>query len=40
MLEHLQTPQGYLPAREFEAFVRAEYDRYGALIGATDLRAQ
>ena len=40
MLEHLQTPQGYLPAREFEAFVRAEYDRYGALISATELGAR
>jgi tripartite-type tricarboxylate transporter receptor subunit TctC len=40
MLEQLQTPQGYLPAPAFAAFVRAEFDRYGALIRATDLGAK
>jgi tripartite-type tricarboxylate transporter receptor subunit TctC len=31
-LKTLQIPQGYLPAKDFDAFVRSEYQRYGELI--------
>lgn len=35
ILNTLLVPQGYLPASEFEAFVRQEYKRYGTLIKQT-----
>jgi tripartite-type tricarboxylate transporter receptor subunit TctC len=37
MLTQLQTPQGYLPSSDFEAFVRVEHDRYGRLIRASEI---
>lgn len=32
ILQSLKVPPGYLPAKDFAAFVRHEYDRYGKLI--------
>lgn len=40
LLETMSIPQGYLPAKEFNAFVHREDERYGRLIKENGITAE